>query len=556
MVSIKYLVIIILAFFVNDLYSQRYNIVDFGAVTDTTKLSTEAVQNAINSCNANGGGEVIIPAGSFKIGSVILKSNVTLFLEAGAILYGSPDINDYTKIKTSFISLRTQDSILQLIYAENCSNVGIRGYGEINGQGAGFIAAPGDEGITRPFLIRFIRCTDVRVENISLKNSPCWMQHYLACEKLNIKGLRIFNRSNLNNDAMDIDGCKDVVISDIISDTEDDGITLKSTSGWVTENVTITNCIVSSRWNAIKMGTESNGGFKNICISNCVLKSTKIFPWHDGITSTPLTGIALMITDGGILENIVISNIAIDNYKSPIYIRLGNRARPYLRGMPGSSIGRLSDISIDHVQITNGGKNGCSITGLPGYPLANIRLSNISMELTGGGTDEDAGRKIPEDPKGYPQADIWNPMPAFGFFVRHVNNVSFNNVELHTGTADARPAFYFDDAEAVTVRNSTISNISINAPLMKTINTKNIFITNNIFRGKANCLVQTVGLMNKGMFILNNYCGEWQKLFALILLVELQELFRKITSNKNTMQMRFFLDFITLAVSIGRPVHL
>lgn len=512
MVSIKYLVIIILAFFVNDLYSQRYNIVDFGAVTDTTKLSTEAVQNAINSCNANGGGEVIIPAGSFKIGSVILKSNVTLFLEAGAILYGSPDINDYTKIKTSFISLRTQDSILQLIYAENCSNVGIRGYGEINGQGAGFIAAPGDEGITRPFLIRFIRCTDVRVENISLKNSPCWMQHYLACEKLNIKGLRIFNRSNLNNDAMDIDGCKDVVISDIISDTEDDGITLKSTSGWVTENVTITNCIVSSRWNAIKMGTESNGGFKNICISNCVLKSTKIFPWHDGITSTPLTGIALMITDGGILENIVISNIAIDNYKSPIYIRLGNRARPYLRGMPGSSIGRLSDISIDHVQITNGGKNGCSITGLPGYPLANIRLSNISMQLAGDGTKEDADRMVAEDDAGYPQANIWEPLPAYGFFVRYVTNISFNSIELNNKKADKRPAFYFEEVKQSFLMNSKFQNNDISATDIWVKNSQDLLIQSNWVTGKSNCFLMAEG-KTSGVIIINNILKNTKKIF-------------------------------------------
>lgn len=498
-------VICLMLIFFTRVAAQKYSISEFGAVPDTSLLSTDAIQTAINTCNKNGGGEVIIPPGNFKTGSIKLLSNVTLVLENGSILYGSKNLKDYKKVKTSFTSLRTQDSILQLIYADKATNTGIRGYGEINGQGSAFTSQPGDEGIKRPFLLRFILCKDVRVENVSLKSSPCWMQHYLACQRVTLRGLRIFNRANLNNDAIDIDGCKDVTISDIISDTEDDGITLKSTSGWITENVTITNCIVSSRWNAIKMGTESNGGFKNIAISNCVIKSTSIMPWHDGITSTPLTGIALMITDGGILHNITISNIIINGCKAPLYIRLANRARPFLEGMPLVNVGEVAGISISNVHITNAGKNGCSFTGLPEHPLKHIRLSNIYMQSAGGGSDEDAARKVPEDPKGYPQANIWNPMPAFGFFVRHVTNVSFDNVELNTETSDARPAFYFDDAEMVTVKNSIIANTNKNVPVLKLTSTRNSSFTGNIFRGKAKCLVQAEGAMNKEVFILNNY---------------------------------------------------
>lgn len=129
-----------------------------------------------------------------------------------------------------------------------------------------------DEGITRPHLIRFICSRNITVKDITLKNSGCWMQHYLACDNVYLRGLKIFNRDNYNNDAVDLDGCHEVVVSDIISDTDDDGITLKSTSPRLCENIVINNCIVSSHCNAIKLGTETTGGFKNINISNCVVK--------------------------------------------------------------------------------------------------------------------------------------------------------------------------------------------------------------------------------------------------------------------------------------------
>ncbi len=400
-------------------YSKEHNILDFGAVSDTSKLSTVAIQKAIDACASNGGGQVTIPAGNFKTGSIFLKSNITLYLETGAILYGSKSLSDYKLVKTAFLSLYTQDSIMQLIYAENSSNIAICGYGTIDGQGAAFNAKNHDEGISRPHSIRFIRCKDITVENLSLRSSACWMQHYLACERVKIHGLRIFNRSNLNNDAMDIDGCRDVTVSDCISDTEDDGITFKSTSDWVSENISVTNCIVSSRWNAIKMGTETNGGFKNICISNCIIKTTNVNPWHDGMTTFPMTGITLLITDGGIMQNIAINNISIDNYKVPIFIRLGNRARPFLNGMPVSKVGSVTDISIDNVRVTNAHKNGCAITGIPGFPVQNIRLSNIAIQFSGEGTKDDFDREVLEDIKGYPQASQWDALPAYGFFIRH-----------------------------------------------------------------------------------------------------------------------------------------
>jgi len=490
------------------------NIRDFGAVTDTSLLSTGAIQKAIDACFDNGGGRVIIPTGTFKTGSIFLRSNVALFLEPGAILYGSPDIKDYKKVKTDFISLRTQDSIVQLIYGEHCNNVSIGGYGEIDGQGKDFPYQPDDEGITRPHLIRFINCTDVRVENISLRSSGCWMQHYLAREGVQLHGLRIFNRIKENNDMLDIDGCRNVTVSDLISDTEDDGITLKSTSGRVCENVTITNCVLSSRWQAIKMGTESSGGFKNISITNCVVKCTNIYPWLDGTISDPLGAICLIITDGGTMENIMISNISIDNSEAPIYIRLANRARSYDRNIPVTHMGVVKDISIDNIRITNGGKKACSITGQPGHPIENVRFSNIVIESTGEGTEEEYLRPVPEDPKAYPAPVKWGNLPAYAFFIRHASNITFDGIELRTQKDDFRPAFYLDDVQGAHLMNMQVQGAEKNDATIFLKQSRDILIQGNSMIGGTNCFVKAEGCNTSGIYILNNLLQNSKSIFA------------------------------------------
>jgi len=187
--------------------AKDYNILDFGAKSDTTVLSTEALQQAIDACSRDGGGRVLVPSGNYKIGSIELRSDVHLYLEHGATLYGSTRLEDYKPMKTDYVSLRTQTMTIQLIYADKVSHVVIDGQGTIDGQGRGFKKLSwNDEGITRPHLIRFIQSTDVTVRGITLQNSGCWMQHYLACDRLRIEDLKVINRNNYNNDALDLDG--------------------------------------------------------------------------------------------------------------------------------------------------------------------------------------------------------------------------------------------------------------------------------------------------------------------------------------------------------------
>lgn len=430
------------------LNAAEYNIVNYGAVSDTTMLSTRAIQQAIDACAEAGGGRVVVPAGRYKTGTLVLRSHVDFHLEAGAVLYGSTNLEDYRQMKSDYLSLRTQTSTIQLIYADGVNDVSISGLGTIDGRGAAFKKLSwNDEGITRPHLLRFIQSQDISVQDIALRNSGCWMQHYLACDRVQIRGVKIFNRNNYNNDALDLDGCHDVTVSDVIADSDDDGITLKSTSPRLCENVVIQNCIISSHCNAIKLGTETNGGFRNINISNCVVKpSTDQSSQFFGDPSKRGTSvISLEITDGGVLENVHVANIVAEGTESPIFIRLGNRARGYAEGIPVEQVGSIRGIHLSNIAVSNAGRTGCSITGLPGHPVEDIWLSDITIRQQGGCQQV----AVPDDEKekDYPEATMWGVLPAKGFFVRHARHVTFRHVEVTDIEPDERPVFVQIDTE-------------------------------------------------------------------------------------------------------------
>lgn len=436
-----------------------YNILNYGAQSDTTKLSTATIQQAIDDCSKAGGGRVVVPAGIYKIGTIILKSDVHLYLEQGATLYGSTDLKDYLPMKSDYVSLRTHTTTIQLLYADKVKNVVISGHGTIDGRGRAFKKLSwNDEGITRPHLLRFIQSEDITVKDITLKNSGCWMQHYLACNRLRIDGIKVFNRNNYNNDALDIDGCHDVIVKGIMTDSDDDGITLKSTSPRLCENVRISDCVVSSHCNAVKLGTETNGGFRNINISGIVVKPSedqkeKFFGQWIGSSA-----ISLEIVDGGVLENVNVADFTVEGTESPIFIRLGNRGRGYLSGganmetiVPIDHVGRIDGVHLDNIQIRNAGSMGCSITGLPDYPVQHVSLSNISLHHKGGVKAEQLTEIYDsianEKEKAYPEATMWGNLPAKGFFVRHARNVQFSNIKVETEQPDARPDFVEIDTE-------------------------------------------------------------------------------------------------------------
>lgn len=431
-----------------------HNILDYGAVSDTTQLSTTAIQRAIDECSASGGGTVLIPAGGYKTGSIMLRSHVTLNLENGATLYGSTDIADYTPVSTDYVSLRTNTPTIQLIYADKVTNVAITGQGTIDGRGKAFPKLSwNDEGITRPHLLRFIQSSDITVTGVTLKNSGCWMQHYLACDRLKIDGITVINRNNYNNDALDLDGCHNVTVSNMIADSDDDAITLKSTSPRLCEDITISNCVVSSHCNAIKLGTETNGGFNNINIRGIVVKpsadqSTQYFGYPGGIGHS---AISLEIVDGGTMRNVNVSDITIRGTESPIFIRLADRARPYSPEHPVEGVGSISGVVLHDIIIDGAGPTGCSITGLEGHPVSDILLHDITITHAGGQPVTPA----PTDEKRaeYPESTMWGILPAQGFWLNHTRNVTLRDIKVHALSPDARPVIVATDSEKLTHDN-------------------------------------------------------------------------------------------------------
>lgn len=267
-----------------------------------------------------------------------------------------------------------------------------------------------------------------------------------------------------NRDGIDIDACSNVrIVNCSVNSPWDDAICLKSSHALgrarLTENVTIANCLVSGydegtlldgtrrrTWQTrgrphgrIKLGTESGGGFRNIAITNCVFEHCR--------------GLALEQVDGGVLEDLVISNIAMhDVVNAPIFIRLGAR----LRSPEATGPGRVRRILIENVTAWNASRDhGIIIAGLPDHPVEDVVLSNLQFHYEGGGTAAQAARVVPELARDYPDPYNFGVMPSWGLFARHVRNLRLRDVDLRLLAPDARPAVFLEDVTGLRVAATT-----------------------------------------------------------------------------------------------------
>ena len=474
-----------------------FDVIEFGATGDAETLNTSAIQAAIDACAGAGGGTVQFPAGAYLTGTLHLKSHVRLELGAGATILGSTNVEDYPVNICAYPSRTDRYTVRALIWGEGLEDIAITGRGTIDGQGASFRdnrATPGEcetnsrplkeagryalneVYANRPYLIRLVSCRNILVENVRLRNSAMWMQHYLDCDFLTIRGINVYNHGCRNNDMMDIDCCRNVAISDCVGDTDDDALTLKSTGDRATEFVTIANCILRSRCNALKAGTESSGGFRDIAVTNCVIQRSST---PGGLTGRDegLAGIALEIVDGGSLERVAISNIVIEGTCAPIFMRLGNRARPPIPSLPKPRPGTFRNVTIDNVIATGAGVTGCAIAGLPGHPIENVTLSNIRIKFDGGGTAEHAAADVPEAEDQYPECIMFGTLPAYGFYCRHVEGLTMREIELDCEQPDMRPAMVCGDVRRLRL-DGFRARAALEAPAQVILkNTEDAFIT-------------------------------------------------------------------------------
>ena len=306
-------------------------ITNYGAVGDGVTINTLAIQSAIDEVSQNGGGKVIVPSGIFVSGTLFLKDNVELHLQEGAVLKGSPYLKDYPITELTTIRSYTERySKKAFIYAEGAKQIAITGPGKIDGNSSAPEFKKVEDMSLKPLGVKFVSCNNVEVSDVSIENAGLWLQHYLNCRALTIRGIKGFNHGNFTNDGLDIDGCQDVLIEDIYIDSHDDALVFKSTGPAVCKNIAVRNCTLRSHCHSLKFGTETTGGFKNIDISNIVIKPSAK-PHYKIKKMWPVnSGMALEVTDGGTMENVRISNVKADSVYGPIFVKLGNRARKHL----------------------------------------------------------------------------------------------------------------------------------------------------------------------------------------------------------------------------------
>ena len=377
-----------------------YNVRDYGATGDGKTLDHVAINRAIDACNEQGGGQVVLPAGTYLCGSIHLKSNVDLHLTPGARILASPaSMKAYDESET-FGGPEYQDGghtyfHNSLIWAEGQSNICITGRGTIDGEGLtrhdteqagnvqGGSIGTGDKAIALKL------CRNILIRDITIVRGGHFAIIVTGCDIGTIDNLLI----DTNRDGIDIDCCKYLTVSNCkVNTPNDDAIVLKSSYALkkpvLCEHILITNCLVTGyklgtlldgtyvpekvNWvcGRIKLGTESNGGYRNIAISNCTCM------WSSGL--------AFEVVDQGLMENITVSNISMSHvHHYPIYITTGCRNRgPKER----TSVSSARDISISNVVADDcDSLAGIIVTGMEGYPIHNVSLSNIRLQFRGGG---------------------------------------------------------------------------------------------------------------------------------------------------------------------------
>lgn len=449
-----------------------FDVRDFGATGDGLTLETASLNRAVEAAAAAGGGTVFVPAGRFLTGTIQLKSNVTVQLAPGAVIVGSTQLADYPEnpppepIDTApFRRLRPRypDALeygrFAIFAATGQSNVRITGAGTIEGNGdhPNFskreLVARGltrqEAHARRPFGLSFVRCREVRVEGVTLRNLASWTQDYLDCDGVVVDGVTVDSAGeDRNNDGIDIDGCRNFRVVNSRFRTGDDAICLKS-SFTACENVVIANCVIHSRVNAVKFGTASNAGFRSVAVTNLVIEHAAA------------AGVALEVVDGGVLDGVVISNLVMDEVGAAIFLRLGDRGRSWMRP-EDHVVGTLRNVSISNVTARvftryDGRPLASAISGIPGHRIENVSVSHVRLhvlrdyprELTQGLI----AAAIPEVEADYPEYSMFGSLPAQGFYVRHARGISFDDVEVSYAATDFRPALFADDVRELTVRD-------------------------------------------------------------------------------------------------------
>lgn len=507
--KLKFLLFFLLLKFTN-VCAINVDVTKYGAVGDGYTLNSAFIQKAIDACNQSGGGKVIFPEGNYLSGTIVLKNNVTIDLQKGARLIGSPNIEDYQNLDPFTEGLGTPVG-WALLVAVDVKNIGIEGVGAIDGQGSKLKAEQiktdfrpeGKRWGRRPFLIRIVRCSSVTVKGITLNYAAAWTSHYFQSRNVLIENVKIVSVGVAHNDGIDIDGCQNVRIKNCDVTSGDDALVFKTTSSKMAcKNIVVSGLRLKSNQAGIKMGTESMANFEDIKISDCYIYDTK-----NG-------GIKLLTVDGAHLRNIEISDITMVNVRTPMLFRLGSRLSVFRKDVDTQqATGTFENVIVKNVKAKASDSaqlkppSGILITGVPGHYITNLTLENIEIDLLGTGTAENARHEVPEAIDKYPEVKTFGPtIPAYGVWARHVEGLKLKNVTFRLKNNDLRPAIICEDGKNIEITQCHIPETNGALSVIRLENVNGAVISNNEVKGKANAFVLEEG-NSKKVKMVNNKIG-------------------------------------------------
>jgi polygalacturonase len=417
-----------------------FNITEYGAVPDGVTLCSKAFEEAIKAASGAGGGTVYVPAGRYLTGTIYFRSNITLNLDAGAIILFSNDVKDYSVVASRWEGVETK-VYSSCIYGEDLENIAITGRGILDGQGALWWKSFKEKTIEypRPKLISFQGSNNILIEGIKLINSPSWTINPIRCENVSVDKISIKNPADSpNTDGVNPESCKNVHISNCHIDVGDDCITIKSGTEDTPdripcENITVTNCTMVHGHGGVVIGSEMSGSIRNVTISNCVFEGT-----DRGIRLKSRRG------RGGVVEDIRVNNIVMKDVICPFILNLYYFCGP--RGMdkyvwdkepypvtdetPAFRRIHFSNITAREIKASAG-----FLYGLAEMFVEDITFENIDIAM--------AENPEPEVPA---MMSNLEPMKKRGFFCGNVKDITFSRVSLNGCEG---PAFYIENGSNI-----------------------------------------------------------------------------------------------------------
>ena len=481
----------------SDASRSPFDVRNYGATGVRKDNGTKAFRDAIEACTAAGGGTVQVPAGEYTVGTVQLRDNVTLHLEAGATLFASQQPADYVKDSRA------------LIFAENAKNIGVTGKGTIDGlarydydnvRGADPEIAKVQEiarqaGIEMKryyrsreamniFLFVLNDCTNVQLRDVSIVNAPLWTVRLNDCDRVSVRGVYIYSdlEKGVNADGIDICSSKNVVISDSIITTADDAIVLKAIArngkkANVVENVTVTNCVLTSSSTALMIGTETEADIRHVIFSNCVIRNSN-------------KGFGINVQDGAVVSDVIFSNLTIETSRRHWNWWGDSEMCKFVlkKRTDASALGQIRDIFIDNISVSARGTS--TITGHAGQPLENIRMSNVRLFMeVENARDKRATDAIRiENVKGLQLRDVsveWNEKetePAWqsALVLKNVQDFTVDTFSGRQGLRDKDvPGIVLDNSADGVVRNSSATDGTATFIHVKGAATKDLALRDN-----------------------------------------------------------------------------